>query len=119
MELMALLELLKSIPDEQLLVQADSQYVINIFTEWLPGWKARGMRTSSRKPVENQDLIMAIDDLMQSRRIEWEWIRGHAGHALNEKADALARFGAERARTLAQTGQLPTRQVEPPRHTSR
>lgn len=115
MELTAVLQLLRSVPAPILTIQTDSQYVRNIFTEWLEGWRRRGMRTSSRKPVENQDLIVAIDESLQGRNVEWEWVRGHVGHPLNEVADDLARFGAERARILQDVGSLPSNMSEPPR----
>ena len=98
MELRAVLELLLATNgDERLAIQTDSEYVVNIFTKWLGGWRRRGMRTARRKPVENTDLIERIDTLLQSRKVEFEWIRGHAGHPLNEKADGLANRAARRA----------------------
>jgi ribonuclease HI len=106
MELRAVKELLLAVPSSSLLVQCDSQYVINVFTQWLPDWRQRGMRTSSRKPVENQDLIIAIDELLQAHDVTWEWVRGHVGHPLNERADTLARFAAERAKKLIETGSV-------------
>ena len=116
---MAVRELLRSIDDNPLLIQADSQYVIGVFTEWLPVWRGRGMKTSSRKPVENVDLILEIDDLLSERDVEWQWVKGHVGHALNEAADSLARHGAERARTMIEAGFLPTSESDPPRQTQR
>ncbi len=102
MELRAVLELLQATePDEPLLIQTDSVYVLNIFTKWLEGWKRRGMRTANRKPVENQDLIRAIDRALTGREIEWEKVPAHAGHPLNEEADHLARSAAERAASAA------------------
>jgi ribonuclease HI len=119
MELMAVKELLLATGQEALLVQADSQYVINVFTKWLPGWRSRGMRTSSRKPVENQDLVTEIDRLLTERDIQWEWVRGHAGHPLNERADALARHAAERSKALSLSGSLPPTESDPPRLSER
>lgn len=119
MELTAVLQALRSTADEPLLVLADSQYVINVFTQWLPDWRTRGMRTSSRKPVQNAELILEIDELLSSREIEWGWVRGHAGHPLNERADALARHAAERARLLIETGRVPKPSQDPPRLTKR
>lgn len=103
MELRAVLGLLQSIdPDEELVIQTDSSYVIGVFTEWLSVWKKRGMRTGRNKPVENADLIVEIDELLAGRKVTFEKVPGHAGHPLNEKADALARSEAERAqRTVA------------------
>ncbi len=97
MELTAVLELLRAHPEEPLLIQADSTYVINVFTEWLPQWRERNMRTGAGKPVKNQDLIEQIDKLLAGRDIKWEWVRGHSGHALNETADRLAGHGATTA----------------------
>ena len=98
MELRAVYELLRATsPDEPLTIQTDSVYVVNIFTKWLAGWRTRGMKTSSRKPVENTDLIEPIDSLLAGRQVTFEWVRGHAGHPLNERADALANGAARRA----------------------
>jgi ribonuclease HI len=98
MELRAVYELLRAMGhDEPLTIQTDSEYVVNIFTKWLEGWRKRGMKTSSRKPVENTDLIEAIDALLNGRQVTFEWTRGHAGHPLNERADALANGAARRA----------------------
>jgi ribonuclease HI len=77
----------------------DSEYVRKGITEWLPGWKARGWRTASRQPVKNADLWQQLDALVQStgHRIEWRWVRGHAGDPGNERADALANRGVPAA----------------------
>ena len=100
MELTAVLKLLRSHAIEPLLIQADSTYVIGVFTEWLPQWRKRNMRRSGGKPVKNPDLIVQIDRLLTRRDIKWEWVRGHGGHALNEKADRLAREAAETTKRL-------------------
>lgn len=71
-------------------VFTDSEYVRRGITEWLPRWKARGWRTADRKPVKNQDLWMALDQLAAQHRVEWRWVPGHAGVAGNERVDALA-----------------------------
>ena len=113
--MVAVLELLRSHPAQPLLVLSDSQYVINVFTKWLQGWRDRGMRTVKRRRVENLDLIEQISTLLDGTDIEWEWVRGHDGHPLNERADRLARFGAERSRVLAQTGDIPPASADPPR----
>jgi ribonuclease HI len=73
----------------------DSQYVRQGITEWLPQWVARGWKTADRKPVKNQDLWQRLDELARRHRIEWHWVRGHAGHPENERADGLARRGIE------------------------
>jgi ribonuclease HI len=118
MELLAVLQLLRSVIDNPLTIQTDSQYVKNIFTEWLEGWRRRGMRTSSRKPVENQDLILEVDKLLQTRNVTWEWVKGHGGHDLNELADELARFGAERAKLYGESGIMPCAANDPPRQST-
>lgn len=75
----------------------DSEYVKKGMTEWLRGWKARGWKTADKKPVKNEDLWRALDEAAARHRIDWHWVRGHAGHPENERADALARAGAKAA----------------------
>ena len=75
----------------------DSQYVRQGITEWLPTWIARGWKTSGKKPVKNQDLWQQLATAAERHDIEWHWVRGHAGHPENERADALARQGLEEA----------------------
>ena len=82
-------------------VYTDSQYVQKGITEWLAGWKARGWRTADRKPVKNEDLWRALDAAAARHRISWHWVRGHAGHTENERADALARKGMKEANAAA------------------
>ena len=74
----------------------DSQYVINSLTKWMPGWKKKGWKKSDGKPVLNRDLLEALDQALTGRDYEFIWVKGHAGHELNEKADSLAN-GAARA----------------------
>ncbi len=76
-------------------VYTDSVYVQKGMTEWLTGWKARNWRTSDKKPVKNDDLWKQLDALTQTHQVEWFWVKGHAGHAGNERADALANKGVE------------------------
>jgi ribonuclease HI len=78
----------------------DSQYVRQGITQWLPGWKARGWRTASKQPVKNIDLWQRLDALVagSGHRIDWHWVRGHAGHEGNERADALANRGVPKNR---------------------
>jgi ribonuclease HI len=73
----------------------DSQYVRQGISEWLPQWHARGWKTASRKPVKNQDLWQELDAQAQRHTIEWHWVKGHAGHPENERADALANRGID------------------------
>lgn len=99
-ELTALVRLLEDsaeagFEEEKLLILADSQYVINSVTKWMPGWKRRGWKKADGKPVANRDLLQRIDEAMAGRDLEITWVRGHAGHELNEAADLRARAAAE------------------------
>jgi ribonuclease HI len=96
-ELMAVLDLLNQSAGsgEALHVVCDSQYAINVCTLWLPQWKARGWRKADKKPILNLDLVQALDQALQGRRVTFEWVKGHAGHPLNEQADFRARSAAE------------------------
>ncbi|MCC7269793.1 MAG: ribonuclease HI, partial [Rhodocyclaceae bacterium] len=76
-------------------VHTDSQYVQKGISEWIHAWKKRGWRTAGRQPVKNAELWRELDELAARHRIEWRWVKGHAGHAENERADALARRGIE------------------------
>jgi len=76
-------------------VYTDSQYVQKGISEWLPDWKRRGWRTADKKPVKNVDLWRELDRLAGLHRIAWHWVKGHAGHPENERADALANRGVE------------------------
>ncbi|WP_203566909.1 RNase H family protein [Aestuariimicrobium ganziense] len=92
-ELMAVLDLLQQTADvdEPLHVLCDSQYVINCATKWIPGWKRRGWRKADGKPVLNVELLRELDAALAGRRVSFEWVKGHAGHELNEAADLRAR----------------------------
>lgn len=74
-------------------VHTDSQYVQKGITEWMASWKRRGWRTADNKPVKNIDLWQQLDGLATRHEVEWVWVRGHAGHAGNERADMLANRG--------------------------
>ena len=94
MELMGAIKALEySSADILLEIWTDSSYVKNGITDWIEGWKKRGWKTSSKKPVANQDLWQNLDESRQGREVEWHWVKGHAGHAGNEKADELANLG--------------------------
>jgi len=93
MEMQAVIEALKA-TEGPVILYTDSQYVKNGVTTWIHGWKRNGWKTASRKPVKNKDLWIEIDDLTSAREIDWRWIKGHAGHDGNERADELARRGA-------------------------
>lgn len=93
-ELMAVLDLFRStahLPDEDLHILCDSQYVINSVTKWMPGWKRKGWRKADGKPVLNVDILKDIDRELAGRKYRFEWVKGHAGHELNEAADERAR----------------------------
>ena len=96
-ELQAVLELLRATADadESLLIMCDSKYVIDSITKWMPGWKRRGWRKSDGAPVLNRDLMEALDEAMQGRAVRFEWVKGHAGHDLNEAADERANAAAK------------------------
>lgn len=76
-------------------IVTDSQYVKNGITQWISGWKQRGWRTAGKKPVANVDLWQQLDTLVQKHDVVWTWVRGHSGHADNERADALANQGID------------------------
>ena len=99
MEMMAVLRALDSLTRPCVVdVYTDSEYVKKGMTEWLRGWKARGWKTADKKPVKNEDLWRALDAAAARHIVAWHWVRGHAGHPENERADALARAGAVQAR---------------------
>ncbi|KRU21839.1 DNA polymerase III subunit epsilon [Psychrobacter piscatorii] len=94
MELMGAIQALTHSSHEQKLeIWTDSSYVQKGITEWIEGWKKKGWKTASKKPVANQDLWQQLDKLCQQRDVGWHWVKGHAGHAGNEKADELANLG--------------------------
>jgi ribonuclease HI len=96
MELRAVIEALSVLKRPcEVIVHTDSEYVQKGISEWIHGWKARGWKTAARAPVKNVDLWQALDAAQAQHRIEWRWIKGHAGHAGNERADALANRGVE------------------------
>lgn len=80
----------------------DSEYLRRGIVEWLEGWKRAGWRTAARKPVKNEDLWRRLDEVAAGHQVEWHWVRGHAGHPENERADALANQGLDEM--LARTG---------------
>ncbi|MGX5715021.1 RNase H family protein [Arthrobacter sp. MAHUQ-56] len=96
-ELMAVLDLLRAtahLPGEDLRILCDSQYVINSITKWMPGWKRKGWRKADGKPVLNVELLKELDRALAGRTYTFEWVKGHAGHDLNEAADERARAAA-------------------------
>lgn len=79
-------------------VHTDSIYVQKGISEWIHSWKRREWKTADRQPVKNADLWRELDDLARQHQIEWHWVKGHAGHPENERADRLARQGVESVR---------------------
>ncbi|MFQ6547203.1 ribonuclease HI [Aestuariibius sp. 2305UL40-4] len=94
MELLAAIHALEALgKPSTITVVTDSAYVKGGITEWIEGWKRRGWKTSTKKPVKNEDLWRRLDDAQARHDVTWEWVKGHAGHPENERADALARAG--------------------------
>jgi len=99
MELTAVIRALQALNrPSRVAVHTDSQYVQKGISEWMRAWKARGWKTADRKPVKNEDLWRELDAVASAHQVRWHWVRGHAGHPENERADALANRGAEQAR---------------------
>jgi len=95
MELTAVIRALEALKRRcHVQLHTDSKYVQQGITEWIHNWKKRGWRTADKKPVKNDDLWKALDELAQKHDVEWLWVKGHAGHNGNERADALANQGA-------------------------
>lgn len=98
MELLAVIEALQSFTQPmQARIYTDSQYVQKGISEWIYSWKRRGWKTAGKDPVKNEDLWRRLDELAARHTLEWHWVRGHNGHPENQRADALARAGLERA----------------------
>lgn len=96
MELMAAIEALNALKKPCTVeLTTDSQYVKGGMTGWIFGWKKNGWKTANKKPVKNVELWQALDEAVSRHNVNWHWIKGHAGHAENEKADELARLGME------------------------
>ena len=99
MELMAVICSLEALTEPcSVSITTDSKYVLQGMTEWLANWKRRNWQTAAKKPVLNVDLWKRLDAAAGGHQIEWHWVKGHAGHAENERADELARMGLEEAR---------------------
>ena len=96
MELTAAIEALNALKFGcQVALTTDSQYVKGGITGWIHGWKKNGWKTAAKKPVKNEELWKALDEAVSKHDVTWHWIKGHAGHAENERADELARRGME------------------------
>ncbi|MGV3693649.1 MAG: ribonuclease HI, partial [Paracoccus marcusii] len=94
MELMAAISALEALTrPSTIVIVTDSNYVKNGVTQWIHGWKRNGWRTADKKPVKNVELWQRLDAAQATHSVEWRWIKGHAGHAENERADELARAG--------------------------
>lgn len=94
MELTAAIKALNALTrDCTVHLHTDSQYVRGGIMEWMKNWKKNGWRTANKKPVKNADLWMLLDEAQERHQVVWHWVKGHAGHPENEKADELARLG--------------------------
>lgn len=102
MELMAAIRALESLKRaSHVALYTDSTYVRDGITSWIHGWKRNGWKTAAKKPVKNEDLWRRLDEAISAHEVDWHWVKGHAGHPENERADELARRGAVEA---AQSG---------------
>jgi ribonuclease HI len=98
MELMAAIQALELLNRPCVVeLHTDSQYVMKGVTEWIRGWKARGWKTADKSPVKNDDLWKRLDAARARHDVDWRWVKGHAGHPLNERADQLANEGLREA----------------------
>jgi ribonuclease HI len=99
MELMAAIQALEALKKPcRVELHTDSRYVMDGINEWIRGWKARGWKTAAKAPVKNEDLWRRLDEARLRHEVDWRWVKGHNGHELNERADALARKGLQEAR---------------------
>jgi len=113
MELMAAIAALEALNRPCTIdIHTDSQYLRNGIMSWINQWKRNGWRTADKKPVKNDDLWKRLDAALAQHRVRWHWVRGHAGHDINERADRLAREGLAAVRAGA-TGALTTRPPNP------
>ena len=105
MELMAAIQALEALTrDCRVELHTDSQYVQKGIHEWIHGWKKRGWLTADKKPVKNEDLWKRLDAARLRHHVDWRWVKGHAGHELNERADQLAREGMLETLEAAKAG---------------
>ena len=96
MELRAAIEALRALTEPCVVsLTTDSEYVRKGITEWIANWKRRGWKTAAKKPVKNADLWQALDEEAGRHQVDWHWVKGHSGHAENERADALANRGID------------------------
>lgn len=105
MEMLAAIVGLKALKRRcSVVVTSDSEYLRKGITQWIDGWKRNGWKTSAKKPVKNADLWRMLDELSVQHSVKWEWVKGHAGHAENERCDHLARDAAATRATEVDTG---------------
>ncbi len=101
MEMLAVIRGLEALKEPcAVALYSDSKYVLDGITKWVAGWIRRGWKTAAKKPVANADLWRDLIAASERHRVEWHWVKGHAGHPENERADALASAAAEAARAL-------------------
>ena len=104
MELMAAIQALEGLKRAcRVELHTDSRYVMDGISQWISGWKARGWKTAAKEPVKNEDLWRRLDAARLRHEVDWRWVKGHAGHELNERADALARKGLVEAKSKSRT----------------
>ena len=102
MELMAAIQALEALTRPcKVELHTDSKYVQDGISQWIHGWKKRGWKTADKKPVKNEDLWRRLDEARLRHDVDWRWVKGHSGHDLNERADALARKGLQETRAAA------------------
>jgi ribonuclease HI len=105
MEMTAAIEALAALKrPSEVRLHTDSMYLRDGITRWIANWKRNGWRTADKKPVKNADLWQRLEQALAPHRVEWHWVRGHAGHLENERADALARAAARAARAALEPG---------------
>jgi ribonuclease HI len=96
MEMTAIIEALQHLKRScKVSLHTDSRYVIDGITKWISGWKKKNWKTSKNQPVKNEDLWKKMDTLVKQHDIDWNWVKGHAGHIENERADELANMGVD------------------------
>ena len=99
MELMAAIAALESQPKgSRVILHTDSQYVKDGLTKWIINWKRNGWKNAAKEPVKNKDLWIRLDTAASEHKVDWRWVKGHSGHAENDRADALARLGCDENR---------------------
>lgn len=99
MEMMAVIKAVEALKTpSEIKITTDSQYVLKGITEWMPNWKKKNWRTAAKKPVKNADLWQILDKLLEPHDVKWQWVKGHSGHAENERVDQLANKGIDELR---------------------